>query len=78
MHHDVRTDDSREMNQNVRYTTFCSLRVEHCITARKIKLRYKKLGVWRKAQAYSRLPSGRKRGRPKAQRLRKKVSGNFM
>ena len=30
MHHDVRTDDSREMNQNVRYTTFCSLRVEHC------------------------------------------------
>ena len=48
------------------------------ITARKIKLRYKKLGVWRKAQAYSCLPSGRKRGRPKAQRLRKKVSGNFM
>ena len=32
MHHDVRTDDSREMNQNVRYTTFCSLRVEHCIS----------------------------------------------
>ena len=33
MHHDVRTDDSREMNQNVRYTTFCSLRVEHCSQA---------------------------------------------
>lgn len=43
------------------------------ITARKIKLRYKKMDVWRKAQAYTSLPKDRKRGRPKTQRLSKKV-----
>lgn len=42
------------------------------ITARKIKLKYKKTAQWKCAQAYSSLPKMRKRGRPKTQRLRKK------
>ena len=40
------------------------------ITARKIKLKYKKTALWKRAQGYSSLPKGCKRGRPKAQRLR--------
>ena len=35
------------------------------IIARKIRLRYKKTTQWRRAQAYSSLPKGCKRGRPK-------------
>ena len=42
------------------------------IIARKIRLRYKKTSQWRRVQAYSSLPKGCKRGRPKTPRLRRK------